>query len=84
MYGAFGRASDYLSARAKGLRVMIGCMTETSCAISAAAQIAPLCDFADLDGCWLIRNNPFEMPELAQGIIQLNNAPGLGLYVKKT
>lgn len=72
------------AARAKGLQVMIGCMTETSCAISAAAQIAPLCDYVDLDGCWLIRNNPFEMPELARGIIQLNNAPGLGLYVNQT
>jgi len=72
------------AARAKGIQVMIGCMTETSCAILAAAQIAPVCDFADLDGCWLIRNNPFEMPELAHGIIQLNNAPGLGLYMKHT
>lgn len=70
------------AAGAKGLQVMIGCMTETSCAIAAAAQIAPLCDFADLDGCWLISNNPYEMPALDQGIIQLNRQPGLGLRAK--
>ncbi len=67
------------AARTKGLQVMIGCMTETSCGIAAAAQIAPLCDFADLDGCWLIRNNPFKMPELDNGVIRLNHLPGLGL-----
>ena len=70
------------AARTQGLQVMIGCMTETSCAISAAAQIAPSCDFVDLDGCWLISNNPFEMPALEGGIIQLNDESGLGLHVK--
>lgn len=72
------------AARERGLEVMIGCMTETSCGISAAAQIAPLCDYADLDGCWLIRNNPFEMPELQEGKIKLNTAAGLGLHMKTT
>lgn len=68
------------AARQKGLQVMIGCMTETSCGISAAAQLAPLCDFADLDGCWLIRNNPFEMPQMQNGMLQLSSQPGLGLH----
>ena len=72
------------AARNKGLLLMIGCMTETSCAISAAAQIAPLCDFADLDGCWLISNNPFEAPVLNRGVIQLNTQAGLGIQLKKT
>ncbi|MBC7776369.1 MAG: dipeptide epimerase [Phycisphaerae bacterium] len=67
------------AARAKGLKLMIGCMTETSCGIMAAALLAPLCDYADIDGCWLIRNNPFEMPILEEGKIRLSNTAGLGL-----
>jgi L-alanine-DL-glutamate epimerase-like enolase superfamily enzyme len=67
------------AARNCGLQVMIGCMTETSCGISAAAALAPHCDFADLDGCWLIRNNPFANPAFANGRIQLGDLPGLGL-----
>jgi len=70
------------AARQKNMQVMIGCMTETSCAISAAAQVAPLCDFVDLDGCWLIRNNPFDLPGLQEGKLQLTTLPGLGLHVK--
>jgi len=42
------------------MKVMIGCMTETSCAISAAAQVSPLADWADLDGNLLISNDVFE------------------------
>jgi L-Ala-D/L-Glu epimerase / N-acetyl-D-glutamate racemase len=48
------------SAREHGLQVMIGCMVETSAGITAAAQIAPLCDHVDLDGHVLITNDPFE------------------------
>jgi len=66
-------------ARARGLKILIGCMTETSCGIQAAAQLAPLADFADLDGCWLIRNNPFMEPELQAGKIQLGESAGLDL-----
>ena len=67
------------AARIKGLQLMVGCMTETSCGISAAALIAPLCDYADIDGCWLIRNNPFEMPVLEAGKLMLGEGAGLGL-----
>ncbi len=67
------------AARQRGLRLLIGCMTETSCGIQAAAQLAPLCDHADLDGCWLIRNNPFAEPVLQDGKIRLGDAAGLGL-----
>ena len=67
------------TARQRGLKILLGCMTETSCGIQAAAQIAPLCDYADLDGCWLIRNNPFAAPVLQDGKIQLGEAAGLGL-----
>ncbi|MBL7809559.1 MAG: dipeptide epimerase [Saprospiraceae bacterium] len=60
-------------ARAMGLKLMVGCMTETSCGIMAAATLAPLCDYADIDGCWLIKNNPFEDPELEDGKVRLTN-----------
>jgi len=42
------------------MKVMIGCMTETSCAVSAAAQLSPIADWADLDGNLLISNDPYE------------------------
>jgi L-Ala-D/L-Glu epimerase len=61
------------------MKVMIGCMSETSCGVLAAAQIAPLCDYVDLDTTWLITNNPFENPELKDGKIQLSEYAGLGL-----
>ncbi len=67
------------AAEEKGLQRMIGCMTETSCGISAAALLAPRCNYADLDGCWLIRNNPFELPVLEDGRIRLGAGRGLGL-----
>jgi L-Ala-D/L-Glu epimerase len=66
-------------ARKHQLKIMIGCMSETSCAILAAAALAPQCDFADLDGPWLIKNNPFSTPILRHGKIQLSNDVGLGL-----
>lgn len=69
-------------ARERNLKLMIGCMTETSCGIYAASALAPLCNFADLDGCWLISNNPFEMPMLENGRIQLNERSGLGVELK--
>ncbi len=65
-------------ARALGMRVMIGCMTETSCAISAAAQLAPAVDFADLDGALLIGNDRFKGMEVVKGKITLNDLPGIG------
>lgn len=67
------------AAREKGLQLMVGCMTETSCGILAAALLAPRCDYADIDGCWLIRNNPFEMPILEDGRVRLSGDAGLGL-----
>ncbi len=66
-------------ARALGLKVMLGCMTETSCAISAAAQLAPLADWADLDGALLIANDPFDGARLIEGRIVPTERPGLGV-----
>ena len=66
-------------ARALGLKVMLGCMTETSCAITAAAQLSPLADWADLDGALLIKNDPFEGATIVDGKITLPTRPGLGV-----
>lgn len=66
-------------ARALGLQVMLGCMTETSCAISAAAQLAPLADYADLDGALLIKNDLFRGAALVDGRILPTDLPGLGV-----
>jgi L-alanine-DL-glutamate epimerase-like enolase superfamily enzyme len=59
------------AAKKKAMKLMIGCMTETSCGILAAAAVAPLFDYADMDGCWLISNNPYPDPVLESGKIVL-------------
>ena len=66
-------------AKSLGLKVMLGCMTETSCAISAAAQLSPEVDWADLDGNLLIKNDPFEGIKVIDGKITLTDYPGIGL-----
>ena len=66
-------------ARAIGMKVMVGCMTETSCAVSAAAQLSPVVDFADLDGNLLISNDRFKGMEVVKGKITLPDRPGIGV-----
>jgi len=66
-------------ARELDLKVMIGCMTETSCAALAGAALAPQCDYADLDGPFLTSNNPFKLPEFVDGKWVLGDGVGLGL-----
>jgi len=66
-------------ARANQMKVMIGCMTETSCAVSAAAQLSPLVDWADLDGNLLISNDRFEGVKVIGGKITLNELHGIGI-----
>lgn len=66
-------------ARASGMLVMIGCMTETSCAISAAAQLSPAADWADLDGNLLISNDRFRGVSVAGGKLILPDRPGIGV-----
>lgn len=66
-------------AKSLGLKVMLGCMTETSCAISAAAQLSPEADWADLDGNLLIKNDPYEGVKVIDGKITLNDYAGIGL-----
>lgn len=66
-------------ARAIGMKVMVGCMTETSCAVSAAAQLSPAVDFADLDGNLLISNDRFKGMDVVKGKITLPDRPGIGV-----
>jgi L-alanine-DL-glutamate epimerase-like enolase superfamily enzyme len=67
-------------ARGLGMKVMLGCMTETSCAISAAAQLSPLVDWADLDGAVLIANDPFDGATIQDGKVTLTDRPGIGAH----
>ena len=66
-------------ARALDMKVMIGCMTETSCAVTAAANLSPVVDFADLDGNLLIANDRFDGMTVENGKITLHDRPGLGI-----
>jgi L-alanine-DL-glutamate epimerase-like enolase superfamily enzyme len=66
-------------ARAHGLRVMCGCMIETTLGIAAAAHFAPLLDDADLDGAALLSDDPFTGPSIPNGQVTLTDAPGLGV-----
>jgi len=66
-------------ARELKMKIMLGCMTETSCAILAASHLAQLADYVDLDGPFLISNNPYKNPELIDGCILPSEKPGIGL-----
>lgn len=66
-------------ARAHNLKVMCGCMIETTLGIAAAAHFAPLLDYADLDGAALLSDDPFKGPGIPAGAIQLGDEPGLGV-----
>jgi L-alanine-DL-glutamate epimerase-like enolase superfamily enzyme len=67
------------TARAHNLQVMLGCMIESSLAITAAAHLTPLVDYADLDGHLLINNDPYQGVLVEQGKLVLPNTPGLGV-----
>ena len=69
-------------AKALGMKVMIGCMTETSCAVSAAAQLSPIADWADLDGNLLISNDIYNGVTVVDGKITLSDIPGIGIRLK--
>ncbi len=65
-------------ARALGMKVMLGCMTETSCAISAASHLSPMVDWADLDGALLIKNDIYDGTKVIDGKVTLMDRPGIG------
>jgi L-alanine-DL-glutamate epimerase-like enolase superfamily enzyme len=66
-------------ARSLGMNVMIGCMTETSCGISAASHLSPMADWADLDGNLLISNDCYEGMKVVNGKVTLSDRPGIGI-----
>ena len=70
-------------AESLGMKVMIGCMTETSCAVSAAAQLSPKCEWADLDGNLLISNDPYKGVQVVGGKVILIDQPGIGINAIK-
>jgi len=70
------------TARALNMKIMLGCMIESSIGISAAAQLSPLVDYADLDGNLLIKNDPFAGVSVMNGKLVLNDSPGLGVNIR--
>ena len=66
-------------ARAFDMRVMIGCMVESAVGVTAAAHLAPLVDYADLDGNLLVTDDPFTGVVMHNGLLTLPDAPGLGV-----
>ncbi len=71
------------TARSAGMKVMLGCMVETSAGISAAAHLTPMVDFVDLDGHMLLADDPFEGLGGQKGRLTLSDRPGLGIVEKK-
>ncbi len=70
-------------ARAMGMKILVGCMTETSCAVTAAAHLSPLVDWADLDGNLLISNDLYDGMTVVDGKVTLPTGPGLGIIQRK-
>ena len=69
-------------ARSLGMKVMLGCMTETSCGISAASHLSPMVDWADLDGALLISNDVRRHDGRGRQGDDLTSAPGIGVTPK--
>ncbi len=67
-------------AKSMDMKIMLGCMIESSIAISAAAHLSPFVDWADLDGNLLLKEDPFKGVEVADGKLILNDDPGLGIH----
>ncbi|MCE1197440.1 MAG: dipeptide epimerase [Marinilabiliales bacterium] len=67
------------TARSLNMKTLMGCMTETSCGTSAAAQLSPIVDWADLDGNLLISNDLYEGMKIVEGKIVLSDLPGIGI-----
>jgi L-Ala-D/L-Glu epimerase len=67
------------TARAHDMQVMLGCMVESSVSVTAAAHLAPLCDYADLDGPLLIRNDPYRGLQYDGARFSMPDRPGLGV-----
>ena len=68
-----------VKSRDLNLKIMLGCMTETSCAITAASHLSPLADWVDLDGAELITNDLFSGSKIEKGRVVIPDLPGLGV-----
>src|SRR5205814_5268677 len=73
--GLTGALETLQAARKAGLKTMLGCMIETSILISAAAHLAELCDYLDLDGNVLITNDPYLGVASDNGVLSFSGAP---------
>ena len=80
--GLRGALKTMAVARALDMQIMLSCMVESSVGVTAAAHIAPLADYVDLDGPLLIANDPFIGLRYNGAKINLPDAPGLGLQPK--
>lgn len=80
--GLYRAVEMFRIARQYGFKLLLGCMIESSLGITAAAQLAPLVDYLDLDGSTLIANDPFDGMEFKAGVIAIPNRPGLGAVWK--
>lgn len=69
--------------RALGRKVMVGCMLESSCLIAAGAVLAQRCDYADLDGAWLLADDPCQGWRFSAGTLNPPAEPGLGTKWQK-
>src|SRR5690606_32264953 len=68
------------AARARGMKVMMGCMIESTLGIAAAVQLCSLMDYVDLDGAALLKEDPFTGPGIDEnGVVRFNHGPGLGV-----
>lgn len=77
--GTLAAREAIMLARSYDLEVMLGCTVESSLGIAAAAHLAPLVDYVDLDGNLLLSNDPYVGHPVVDGRIALRDAPGLGI-----
>ncbi len=77
--GIRGALAMIHTARALGMKIMLGCMVESAVAASAAAHLSPLVDWADIDGPFLTAGDPFSGVRYERGKLVLPDAPGLGV-----
>lgn len=68
-----------LLAKELKMKILIGCMSESSCAVTAAAHLAPFADWADLDGPYLVKNDPFEGIKIIDGKVVVPSHDGIGI-----
>ncbi|MBK9204817.1 MAG: hypothetical protein IPL73_20785 [Candidatus Obscuribacter sp.] len=64
------------------MRVMFGMMIESSIGVTAATQLSSLCDYLDLDGALLLKDDPYKGASWQDGYMTLNDEPGLGVSLR--